>query len=330
MSPVDNRLQGSIPSEVKHLLSLEMLDLYYNQLTGSIPDMSTLSTLRHIDLDGNLLTGTVPDSLFNLPLLEELFLLNNPQLTGAIPEVTSDESKLKRISFYNCNLNGTIPMSLAKATGLIFFQAFNNSLTGTIPSVISNLPSLELFSLRANDLTGPVPDFSGQTSLEAVSIGENRLKGTMPPTIAALSNLKLLHLQDNELTGTVPPYVGALQALEQIWLFSNNFEGALPSFFGNSGTLEQVFLGDNLFSGTMDPLLEHSPTSIQFLDVGGNPGLIGSVPSAVSEFQSLIYFNVSFTSLSGTIPEAFAYLNMSELSPCVVFINCQRGFWCLT
>jgi Leucine-rich repeat (LRR) protein len=306
MSPVENRLEGSIPSEINHFQSLEELNLYYNKLTGSIPDMSALSSLRHIDLDGNLLTGQVPDTLFNLPALEVVFLLNNP-LTGTIPEITNPESKLQKISLYNCQLSGTIPASLAKATGLAFVQAYNNSLAGSIPSNLTSLPALELFSLRSNDLTGSIPDFAGQTNLETISLGENRLQGTIPYSMAVLPNLKLLYLQHNTLTGAVPDNFGS--ALEHIWLFGNSFGGTLPSFSANPGTLQQVFLGENWFYGSINSLLDRAPTSIQYLDLGDNPYLVGAIPSSVSKLQSLVYLNVSYTGLVGAIPQDVANLN---------------------
>lgn len=326
ISLADNMLQGTIPSEVSHLPNLETLDLYYNQLSGPFPDMSTLSSLRHMDVDGNLLTGTVPSELFNLPALESVFLLNNRGLTGTIPEITSTESRLLSVSVYDCSLNGQIPTSLAKATDLKFFQAFNNSLTGTIPSELSNLPSLELLSLGANDLTGTVPTFAGQTNLEIVSLGENSLTGTIPAMIASLPSLRILYLQDNQLTGTVPSNIGTMQTLENIWLFNNRLVGALPTFYSNPDTLQQVFLGNNRFSGGIIPLLQMGPSSIVFLDLGGNPELSGNVPSIISSFSSLIHFNVSYTGLSGTIPETISSLNLSESTTCVFFAE-GGGRW---
>ena len=46
-----------------------VLNLYYNKLTGAIPDLSYLEELEQLDVDANALFGTVPESLFNLPSL---------------------------------------------------------------------------------------------------------------------------------------------------------------------------------------------------------------------------------------------------------------------
>ena len=55
-----------------------------NQLTGSIPDLSSLSKLRYLGLKDNRLSGTVPDWLGTLPRLDELYLGGN-ELTGCLP-----------------------------------------------------------------------------------------------------------------------------------------------------------------------------------------------------------------------------------------------------
>ena len=44
-----------------------LLDLYFNKLTGSIPDLSKLTKLEQLDVDGNQLSGNVPESIFKLP-----------------------------------------------------------------------------------------------------------------------------------------------------------------------------------------------------------------------------------------------------------------------
>lgn len=295
---------------MNHFVNLQVMDLYYNHLTGSIPDLGNLSALSQIDMDGNKLSGKVPESLFNLPSLEFLLLLNNPELTGTIPEITSDASKLERISFYGCNLSGKLPASLGRASGLTFLQFFDNSLTGSIPSSLTTLPNLTLFSLRGNELTGSIPSFSGQATLETISLGENKLQGSLPAGLGDLSGLTTLYLDNNALTGDIPSEINALPSLEQVWLFGNNFQGPLPTFANNPGTLEQLYLNGNQFTGTLDNLIEQAPTSIQFLGLGENPKVTGDLSGSISRFTSLVHFNVSFTGITGTVPQEISNLDL--------------------
>lgn len=286
--------------------------MYYNDLTGSIPDFGNLLTLQRIDLAGNMLSGNVPESLFNLPSLELLLLPDNPELTGNIPEITSEAPSLQRISFYNCNLTGKLPASLGRASDLTFLQFFDNDLTGSIPSSLTTLPKLTSLSLRGNQLTGSIPSFGGQASLETISLGENQLQGSLPSGLGDLSGLTTFYLDKNNFTGNIPAEISSLPMLQSVWLFGNRFEGPLPTFANNPGTLEQVYLNDNQFTGNLDSLIEQSPTSIRFLELGGNSQVTGSLSGSISRFTSLVQFNVSFTGVTGTIPQAVSSLDLSK------------------
>ena len=86
----DNRLSGSIPSELGDLSSLKRLNLNGNELSGAIPpELGNLSELSYISLRSNQLTGAIPPELGNLSNLRALFLGNN-QLTGCIPNALRD------------------------------------------------------------------------------------------------------------------------------------------------------------------------------------------------------------------------------------------------
>ena len=88
------------------LTSLTTLDLSDNQLSGTIPDLSSLTQLQNLYLGDNQLSGTIPD-LSSLTQLQNLYLGDN-RLSGTIPEelgrtstslyrpCTSDEQPAKR------------------------------------------------------------------------------------------------------------------------------------------------------------------------------------------------------------------------------------------
>jgi len=66
------------------------LDLYNNQLTGSIPpEVGNLTNLTYLNLGNNQLTGSIPPEIGNLTNLTGLGIHDN-QLTGDIPNIICD------------------------------------------------------------------------------------------------------------------------------------------------------------------------------------------------------------------------------------------------
>jgi hypothetical protein len=57
------------------------LELYSNNLQGTLPDLSELSALQLLDLRMNRLTAPIPDSIGNLKSLQHLYLSGN-QMKG--------------------------------------------------------------------------------------------------------------------------------------------------------------------------------------------------------------------------------------------------------
>ncbi|XP_057865881.2 putative leucine-rich repeat receptor-like serine/threonine-protein kinase At2g14440 isoform X1 [Cryptomeria japonica] len=77
-------LSGNIPPIIGRLGALTRLLLGSNNLSGSIPDFSSLKNLTTLQLQNNQLTGEIPASLEKLPLLNQLYLENN-KLDGTVP-----------------------------------------------------------------------------------------------------------------------------------------------------------------------------------------------------------------------------------------------------
>ena len=102
--------------EVYSVEDTDTLDLYVNQLTGSIPpEIGNLTNLTYLVLVGNQLTGEIPSEIGNLTNLIGLRLDNN-QLTGEIPESI-------------CNLVG----------GYFMIYISNNQLCPPYPSCIGDI-----------------------------------------------------------------------------------------------------------------------------------------------------------------------------------------------
>ena len=80
-----NQLSGSLPSVLRDLSSLKVLDLEHNRITGQIPvELGDLAQLQVLNLRNNQLTGAIPGELGKLIELQVLNLRSN-QLQGSIP-----------------------------------------------------------------------------------------------------------------------------------------------------------------------------------------------------------------------------------------------------
>jgi len=136
----NQNLIGTIP-DLSALTSLRRFNLSINQLTGNIPSwLNSFPNLQYLDLSENKLTGAIPD-LSNLNL-KDLFLDNN-QLTGIIPTYISDFTNLKWLYLYDNKLEGTIP-NLNNLTSLTNLKLQNNQLIGTIPALPASLTTTDL------------------------------------------------------------------------------------------------------------------------------------------------------------------------------------------
>ncbi|CAB9517526.1 Leucine Rich Repeat [Seminavis robusta] len=87
----NNNLEGSLPSQLGLLTSLELLWLFQNRFSGSIPsELGLLSNVTELFLHDNNLTGGVPESLTSMAALDHL-TLSNTSLSGSIPEALCEK-----------------------------------------------------------------------------------------------------------------------------------------------------------------------------------------------------------------------------------------------
>ncbi|KAJ0508718.1 putative protein kinase RLK-Pelle-DLSV family [Helianthus annuus] len=92
---------------IKDLKSLRVLVLRNNRISGTIPtDIGEYQNLTQLDLSFNNLRGEIPRDLFNLSQLSFLFLGNN-SLYGTLPAVKS--ATLRNLDFSYNELSGTLP-----------------------------------------------------------------------------------------------------------------------------------------------------------------------------------------------------------------------------
>jgi len=168
------------------------IDLDDNNLTGTLPDWSALTSLQELLLGHNKITETIP-GLSNLTNLKVLSLKYN-DLSGAIPE-------------------------LSHLSQLTTLWLEGNNLIGSIPD-LSGLSSLTGMSLAANQLSGEIPDLSGLTSAHSIYLGDNQLTGSIPD-LSRVTHLWNFSVANNQLSGEIPS-LASLPKLESFDLTGDN------------------------------------------------------------------------------------------------------------
>ncbi|XVF50680.1 hypothetical protein PTKIN_Ptkin04bG0121500 [Pterospermum kingtungense] len=154
-----------------HYNSLYVLQLCYNQLTGSIPSqLGSLKKLNVLALQSNQLTGAIPASLGDLGTLMRLDLSFN-RLFGSIPTKLADAPLLEVLDIRNNSLSGNVPLALKRLSDGFLFQ-HNLGLCG------SGFPSLK--ACNASDYINP-------SRPEAYGAGATGIPREIPET----ANLRL-------------------------------------------------------------------------------------------------------------------------------------------
>ena len=317
-----NNLEGPIPGELGNLTSLESLALGVNNYRSPIPpELGKLANLRVLSIRSAGVTGEIPPELGALASLEVLNLpfnrlrgpipaeivtgltnlrsisLSSNQLSGPIPPELGNLAKLNTLDLGYNQLGGPIPPELGNLSALEWLRLEGNDLTGIIPPSLGRLSRLARLDLARTGLTGPIPrEFGGLASLEMLYVHETGVTGTLPAELGQLASLEELHLYGNAITGPIPSEWGDFASLRAALLQGNRLSGSLPPELGNLGTLTHLWLRDNDLQGGI-PARFGDLGDLRELDLGGNPGMSGSLPAELTRLGALEALHTTGTEL---------------------------------
>jgi Leucine rich repeat len=204
-----------------------------------------------LNLQSNNLVGTLPRQIFDLPLLQMLWVSENPDVVLKFDITTNAMSlldlkldgtgtkSLKGISFArsltaldasNNKLAGTFPDELFALENLRVLSLSNNSFVGELPESLARLRYLRVLEADSNKFSGFLPSFGDSVALTKVQVGYNELKGNIPrdflDSVPSFASLKLF-VQGNKLTGSIPQ---EFQRFEKLNIdFHENQIDAIPS-----------------------------------------------------------------------------------------------------
>lgn len=215
----DNRLKGTIPSEISYLSNLYQLDLISNQIHGTLPtQLGLLSHMLHLGLNANALTGTIPSE---------------------IGRMSKKSDRSVYINFSNNQLVGAIPSEIGNISLLRFFLTGINKLNGAIPYEVGNLKGLNVFNVGNNQLKGQIDgiEWEKMESLGFLWLQNNQLSGRIPSSIGKIPGpMDTLSLENNQFTGMVPQEIAELHSLKKLWFFGNRLYGNVDTFLCRNET----------------------------------------------------------------------------------------------
>ena len=174
--------------DVSDFTNLQEITCIANDLT-EVNGYADNPNIKLVLISGNLLTGSIPD-ITGMSSLER-FWVNDNQFTGTFPDISGNPN-LRVINVGNNNLTGTLPdISAIGYPNLIRFNAFANSFTGAIPDC-TGMNNLQYLLADNNNLT----DFTGgvEPSLYRFFANSNNL------TVTAVDNILQAFVDANRTT----------------------------------------------------------------------------------------------------------------------------------
>nr|VDD52727.1 unnamed protein product [Brassica oleracea] len=276
------------------------LYLPYNNISGSVPvSLTNCTNLRVLDLSSNEFTGEVPSGF---PVLEKLLIASN-------------------------YLSGSVPVELGECKSLKTIDLSFNALSGQIPREIWRLPNLTDLVMWGNDLTGGIPGsicvgFGNLERLAILQLGNNSLTGNVPPELGNCKSLVWLDLNRNHLTGNLPAELASQAGLvkpvrvsvKQL-AYIRNEDGRGCRGAGGLFALEVVLVKRLRDS----PMVQSCPKD-----------RIYPVRYTFSSNGSMVYFDLSYNSVSGSIPLSYGdmeYLQILNLGHNLLSRTIPDSFW---
>ncbi len=208
----------------------------------------------------------------------------------------------------------SVPLGLEALRNLPHLREFNASGFSLRGSVIpdwlgSSLPALESLDLSSCFLNGSIPSSLATSALVFLSLADNNLSGTIPPSFGSnFTSLTVLDLSSNALVGPLPPGSFRAPKLSVLNLSRNKLNGTISSLALQN--LVSLDLSVNSFSGILSassPDQESITASLQALllqrlDLSHNY-FYGDIPSELAtKFPSLTILDASYNFFNGSLP----------------------------
>ncbi|XP_052884990.1 receptor-like protein EIX1 isoform X2 [Gossypium arboreum] len=310
---------------INKLPFLEELSLSHCDLPSISPSFSFTNfstSLTSLDLSGNSLTSSsIYQWLFNVSSNLVSLDLSMNQLKGPIPEAFGNMITMQELYLSHNQLEGEIFKSFGNMCSLAFLDMESNHLStfGIVQntSLSCTRYSLRELSLAHNQLKGNsvLNEITKLPSLSVLDLGYNLLNGTIKESIGQLPNLKVLRLAGNAFDNVV---ISEAHFSNLTKLRSLDLSYSYLTLKISSGWSPPFQLGFMLLCsckiGPRFPIWLRTQTALVFLDISASE-ISDSLPDWFwNSVDSLVYLNMSFNQINGTLPHELRYKRHLDLS----------------
>lgn len=233
----NNKLSGFLPQQLFQNANLKVLSLAGNNFSGVIPDFPVLAAQKHnhgsvlavsgleiLDLSYNQLSGTLPSSIWKQSNLRRLNLSGNT-LTANVSSDIKNLALLEDLQLVKMGLSGSFPSELQLLRNLRVVCLDSNSITGVIPS-LHNTKNLQELGLSWNKLDS-LPNLDSLPQLTKVRLQGNRLN------FASLEHQAILNQKNSSVVYSPQDSIGT--GKDTTAILGRQFQVVLQSS-GNNNT----------------------------------------------------------------------------------------------
>eukprot|EP00656_Telonema_subtile_P036900 TRINITY_DN4096_c0_g1_i10.p1 TRINITY_DN4096_c0_g1~~TRINITY_DN4096_c0_g1_i10.p1 ORF type:complete len:492 (-),score=26.79 TRINITY_DN4096_c0_g1_i10:1265-2740(-) len=322
------------------------------QSISALSQLSTFAVIRLDTLPIHVITRFLSEQVDTAATLKiiklfEIYQTGSLSFTGHLPEPLP--ASLTVLGVVGSRISGTIPSSFKNASLFVSIAGnINEAISGTLPTSWGSNGRFNTLALIGSKMSGTIPPFTNSTATRLLAkfnwtpmhgtIPANcscSLSGTLPP-LTGTPNLGMLALSRERLSGTLPSDLFALSRLGVVWLSGDRFSGtlpAVPSYPANSSTCASLGTVDVILDllNVIGPVLLAPPnqtasvlwskiatatatgrastghgtcwkgSGVGDIDLAGI-GISGSLPSRLAELRRLGTLNMRDSKLSGTMP----------------------------
>ncbi|XP_013451951.2 receptor-like protein EIX1 [Medicago truncatula] len=297
-----NQINGTLP-DLSIFSFLEIFDISKNKLNGEIhEDIRFPTKLRTLRMDSNSLHGVISEFHFSgMSMLKELDLSDN-SLVLRFTENWVPPFQLQTIGLGSCKLGLTFPKWIQTQNHFQDIDISNSGISDNVPEWFwAKLSSQECktINISYNNLKGLIPNLHVKNHCSFLSLASNQFEGSIPPFLRGSVSIDL---SKNKFSNSIQFLCenGIDEALGQFDLSNNQLSGRIPDCWRNFKSLAYVDLSHNNFSGKI-PSSMGSLVELQALMLRNN-SLMEDIPFSLMNCTKLVMLDLRENGLEGLIP----------------------------